>query len=78
MVRFSLVDSEVVLDRQALGRGGWLSRNKACAELAVARKSIPRALKTEVSSDQQLVFLGEFARKISQDAPETGGDAPPV
>ena len=78
MVRFSLVESELVLDRRALGRGGWLCPDKACAELAVARKSIPRALKAEVSSDQQLVFLGEFARVISQDAPEMGGDAPPV
>jgi uncharacterized protein len=53
-------DGSVVVGRHEPGRGAWLCPSPACFDLAVRRRAIGRALRTEVTGDQVALVRGKL------------------
>lgn len=51
MVRLSMQQGRLVTDRSAGGRGAWLCPATDCVDLAVKRRAVARALRTEVGPE---------------------------
>src|SRR5690606_37036214 len=60
MRRIVLVDGELREGRTLPGRGAWLCPERACAELAMKRRSIPRALRADIPPDSVAGFLDSW------------------
>ena len=70
LVRVVVVEGVVVPDPRArlAGRGAWLHPDPACLDLAVRRRALARALRSDVSPDVSAV-RAEIERRRAGDLP---------
>ena len=67
IVRGSSGEAELDRTRSAPGRGAYLHRVRACVELAFARGSPARALRTSVSADRAATLMADIMTSVEEE-----------